>query len=547
MTTASLKQDIQTSANDDQVASHFSFTPIAVSKILEDAAARYQDKPALDFEGLSFSYTELNTLADKIAAGLQAHGVNKGTKVGIYMPNTHYSIAFYYAILKAGGTVVNYNPLYAIEELTFQVNNSETDILITLDVPDLLDKAFTLVNSTELKHVVICPLKDGETSEYADKEGALSYAAFLNHGDAPTPVAIDPKDDIAVLQYTGGTTGVPKAAMLTHANLTTNIEQFYEMLSDTITDGEERTLGILPLFHVFAMTVVMNCSIRAGSEILLAPRFDPKLIAPILRDKKPTIIPAVPAAFGAIAKHPAMQGIDLSYTKYCVAGGAPIPLETKELFEKNTGATVIEAYGLTEASPVTNSNPPDGVIKIGSIGPAVPGTIVEILSTEDQTTVLPTGETGEVCIQGPQIMKGYYKNPSETENVLKNGRLHTGDIGYMDADGYVFLLDRLKDMILVNGYNVYPTQVEAKIYKHPDIEECLVAGVPDEKRGEAVWAWIKPVDGSSLTDSDVKAFLKDKLSSTEIPRKIILRDTPLPKTSVGKLSRRMLLEEEGLV
>ncbi len=545
MHVSSMKQDIYSTTNDSDSIADFSFVPNPVFKILDDAVEKYAERPAINFEDINFSYKEFGLLVNKVATGLQALGVSKGIKVGIYMPNTHYSIAFYYGILKAGGTVVNYNPLYAIRELTFQVENSETDILIIIDNEDILSKSEQILNSTDLKKLVICPTKSTPLDIVFDEQH-ISFDNVIDNDGVYESVSIDPLEDIAVLQYTGGTTGVPKAAMLTHSNVFANVEQFYTLLENVIVDGEEKTLGILPLFHVFAMTVVMNYSFRCGAEILLVSHFDPKIIAPILREKKPTIIPGVPTIFGVIASHPLTKDIDLSYTKYCVAGGAPIPRETKELFEKNTGAKVVEAYGLTEASPVTNSNPPVGVNKTNSIGPVIPGTTIEVINLKDGVSAVATGETGEICFKGPQVMKGYYKTTEETDKVLRNGRLHTGDIGYIDEDGYVFLLDRLKDMILINGYNVYPTQVEAQIHKHADIEECLVVGVPDEKRGETVWAWVKTIDGSTLTDVELKAFLKDKLSLTEIPRRIIFRDEPLPKTAVGKLSRKLLLEQEGI-
>jgi len=526
---------------DDSTA--LSFKP--VFKILDDAITHYATRPALNFEGKHFTYKELGAIVDKVAAGLQNIGVEKGTKVGLYMPNTQYSVIFYYAILKAGGTVVNYNPLYAIRELKFQAENSETDILITLNSPDTLERAETLLSERSIKKIVICPTSSSDLMVESDDQHVL-YDDLIHDSYTLQDITIVPDTDIAVLQYTGGTTGVPKAAMLTHKNVSVNVEQFCSLLDGSVEYGVEKTLGILPLFHVFAMTVVMNFSLRIGAEIILVPRFDPKLLAPILKDKKPTIIPAVPAAFAALAKHPATCDFDLSYTKLCVAGGAPTPKAVKELFETKTGARIIEAYGLTEASPVTNSNPPNGVLKVGSIGPVIAGTEIKIVDLEQGKTSLAQGEAGEVCFRGPQVMKGYYKNEPETANTIREGWLHTGDIGYIDEDGYVFLLDRLKDMILVSGYNVYPTQVEAQIYTHPSVEECLVAGVKDEKRGEVVWAWVKPKDGETITDNDIKAHLKDKLSQTEIPRRIVIRDTALPKTAVGKLSRKLLLDEEGL-
>lgn len=529
--------------------------------IIDQAAAQYPNHELCDFQGKSTTYTDMQAMVNRVAAGLQKMGVGKGVKVGLFLPNTPYSIMFYFGILKAGGTVVNYNPLYVEREVAGQINDSETDIMITVDLKLLCDKMDDALRSTRLKKVIVCPFakalpplksllfplvksKDIARITYGDR-----YVAFddvVNNDGKYEAVKIDPANDVAVLQYTGGTTGIPKGAELTHANLYTNAQQILTWVH-TIEHGKDTMVGVLPLFHVFAMTVVMNASILAGLKILLHPRFDLKALLESIKKHRPTMLPAVPAIFNAIATSPDVEKYDFSCLKFCISGGAPLPLDVQRLFEEKTKSkTIAEGYGLTETSPGASFNPATGIRKSGSVGQPVPGTIVEIISRDDGVTVLPTGEKGEVCISGPQVMKGYYKKPDATAEVIKNGRLHTGDVGYLDEDGYLFLVDRIKDLILVRGYNVYPRIVEEAIYQHSAVEECIVAGVPDQERGETVYAWVKPIAGKTLTDGELMVFLKDKISPIEMPRKIIVRDKPLPKTAVGKLSRKDLLIQEGI-
>lgn len=517
------------------------YQPKPIYEILEKSAREFADRPAIFFDGNAIDYKTLAHLADRAAAGLQAMGVKKGVKVGLFLPNTPFSMIAYYGVLKAGGTVVNYNPLYAAPELAFQVEDSETDVLITLGMPALKDKADALLDTTRLNKIVLCAADPAQitSDSYVLWDEMLKTDAVV---DLPT---IDPIEDVAVLQYTGGTTGTPKAAMLTHANLYINAVQFEKAMDGIVTPGQDRMLGVLPLFHVFAMTVVMNCAIWAGMEVMLYSRFDPKQLAPDLKDHTPTFLPMVPAMFAAIAMHKDTKDIDLSSVKLAISGGAPIAPEIKALFEKTCNTKIVEAYGLTETSPAASVNPPQGVIKSGSVGLPVSDTTIEIVSLDDGKTAVKQGEKGEVVISGPQVMKGYFNKPEETADVLRNGRLHTGDIGYLDEDGYLFLVDRLKDMILVSGFNVYPTQIEAAVHEHECVEECIVAGVADEKRGEAVYAWVKLKDGAELEEMDLKKFLRDKISATEMPRRIIFKNEPLPKTAVGKLSRKLLLEQEG--
>lgn len=530
--------------------------------ILDRAVEKFPDNTICTFLGKDYSYRQMGNLVDKIADGLQKIGVKKDTKVGLFLPNTPYSIAFFYGVLKAGGTVVNYNPLYVEKELESQIADSETDIMVTVDLKMLASKMEHMLHNTRLKKVIVCPFADAlpfpknilfplvkakDVAKIPANDRYVWLKDIVNNSGKPESVVIDAENDVAVLQYTGGTTGIPKGAMLTHGNLYANTQQIMTWVGKVIDEGKDTMLGVLPFFHVFAMTVVMNGSVWSGMKIVLHPKFDLKDVLESIKKHKPGFFPAVPAIFNAIATSPLVSQYDFSCLKFCISGGAPLPGDVQRLFEQKTGCKAIaEGYGLTETSPGVTFNPAVGKRKTGSVGMPVPGTIVEIVSRDDGKTVLSAFEKGEVCIAGPQVMKGYYKKDAAAADIMKNGRLHTGDVGYLDDEGYLFLVDRIKDLILVRGYNVYPRIVEEAIYLHPSVEECIVAGVPDVERGETVWAWVKPVTGRALSEDDLLVFLKDKLNPIEMPRKIIVREKALPKTAVGKLSRKDLLEQEGI-
>ncbi len=545
----------------DGVAWKLDVRPEALWTLFDRAVGKYSNRPALWFFGREYSYGWLGEKVAKVARGLQDMGVKKGTKVGLFLPNTPYSAIFYYGIMKAGGIVVNFNPLYVDRELEHQIADSETDIMVTVDLKLTCDKMEKMLHATRLQKVIVCPMADVfpfpqnllfpivRRKDVAripkDARYVRAEDLFRNKGDF-MPVSVDPVEDIAVLQYTGGTTGVAKGAMLTHANLYANTMQISAWLRN-VNAGHESIVGVLPFFHVFAMTVTLNMALHYGMKILLQPKFELEKLMNLVDKEKPTYLPAVPAILNAIANHPKITDYNFASLKFCLSGGAPLPADVKRLFTEKTGVkTVGEGYGLTESSPVAACSPIFGVIKTGSAGQPIPGTVIEIVSVEDGKTVLGIGEKGEICIRGPQVMKGYYRRPDETADVIRDGRLHTGDVGYIDEEGYVFIVDRIKDMVMVRGYKVYPRQVEEAIYLHPSVEECIVAGVPDVERGETVWAWIKPANGRTLTEEDILTFLQDKLSPIEMPRKIIIRAKPLPKTIIGKLSRKTLLEEEGI-
>ena len=526
-------------------------------ELMDEAARQFADRPCLDFLGKRSTYREIASLVDRAARGFQEMGVRKGVRVGLFLPNTPYFVICYFGILKAGGTVVNFNPLYAERELKHQIADSGVETMVTLDLAVLYDKMARMLDEAGLKRIVVCPMaeilpfpknwlfpvaKRKELAAVRKDDTTVPFRRLVGNDGRPAPVVIDPAEDVAVLQYTGGTTGVPKGAMLTHANLYANTVQC-SLWFVGAQPGQERMLGVLPFFHVFAMTVVMNLSIRFGAEIIMLPRFDLDQVMQTIHDKKPTLFPAVPTIYTAINHHKDLAKFDVSSIRFCFSGGAPLPVEVKEAFERNTGCILVEGYGLSESSPVATGNPLRGVNKPGSIGLPIPGTIIEVVSLDEPRRVLPPGEKGEVCIRGPQVMKGYWNKPQETAETLVDGRLHTGDVGTMDEDGYVFIVDRIKDMILCSGFNVYPRNVEEAIYLHPAVAECVVAGVPDEYRGQTVKAYVRLLDGEALSKEDLCAFLKDKLSPIEMPKIVEFRGE-LPKTMIGKLNRKALLEEE---
>ena len=530
-----------------------------VFDILDETCLHYGACPGFDFLGKKWSWADLGGLVNHMAKGLQAHGVGKGTKVGLFLPNSPYFLISYYAILKAGGTVVNYNPLYVERELKHQIEDSGTEFMVTMDLAILYDKMRSLQPQTGLKKLFICPFTDilpfpknilfrlVKGKELATLEHPDSYVMLdmlLDNDGKAAAVDIDPANDVAVLQYTGGTTGTPKGAMLTHANVVANVEQaslwFYNH-----KPGEEKMLGVLPFFHVFAMTAVMNMSVKCAMEIIALPRFELDQALKLIHTKKPHYFPAVPAIYNAINNHKKLAEYDLTSLRYCISGGAPLPVEVKKTFEKNTGCIVVEGYGLTEAAPVVCANPIEGENKPGSIGLPFPGTKVTLRDPDDKKKTVKPGERGELCAQGPQVMKGYLNRDKESAETLVDGWLYTGDIATMDEDGYFYIVDRIKDLIITNGYNVYPRYVEEAIYLNDKVEECIVAGVPDKSRGEIVKAWIKPKEGATLTTDEILAFLQDKISKIEIPRRVEIRDKPLPKTMIGKLSRKDILAEEA--
>lgn len=523
----------------------------------QDTAERFASHPCLEFLGRTWTYAEVKALVDRAAKGLREIGVGPGTRFGLYLPNTPYYVVLYYAALATGATVVNFNPLYAREEVLWQIQDSGTTVLATLDVDVLWSKITPAIADGRLRKVVLCRmagvlpfpknvlfpiLKHRDMAKVVRSASVLAFERLVaNDGICELPT-IDPAAP-ALFQYTGGTTGVPKAAVLSHRAISVNATQV-RLLMPELEVGAERFLGVLPLCHVFAMTAVMNIALTTGSQMILLPRFDlAQLLATIAR-LRPTVFPGVPAIYAAINEAKRVTRYDLTSLKFCISGGAPLPVEVKRRFEALTGCRLVEGYGLSEASPVALCNPLDGSGKEGSIGMPLPGTRVEIRALDASAREVALGERGEVCVQGPQLMDGYWQKPGETEQVLVDGWLRTGDIGRMDEDGYVFVVDRIKDVIFRGGYNVYPRVIEEAIYAHEDVAEACVVGVDDDVKGQVPKAYVRLCEGSTLDAETLRDFLRDRLSKVEMPRDIEFRTEPLPKTRIGKPSKLALRSED---
>ena len=530
--------------------------PHLLTDLLDDAVLRYGDRPAIDFLGQVTRYDELGEMVARAARGLQDLGITPGTRIGLCLPNTPYYPILYFAALRIGAIVVNINPLYILRELVHLLEDSGAEVIVTSDITDFHARVVEAAASTNVRQIITCPIADVlpplkrfayrifKRKDIAPRPagaGHIRFADLIANPAAPDPVAIKP-GDVAVFQYTGGTTGVPKAAMLTHANLTANAEAELVHVGGMRRE-QDRVIGVLPLFHVFALTSVLNFAMRVGAEMILLPRFELRQLLATIRRTRPSYFPAVPTIYGAINAVAAKEKIDFSFIHACISGGAALPVEVRQSFEKLTGSRVVEGYGLSEASPIITCNPIDGLNKAGSAGIAFPGTTIEIRALDDPHRILPTGERGEICARGPQVMKGYWNRPAETESVFIDGALRTGDVGYLDEDGYLFIVDRIKDMILAGGYNVYPRVIEEALYEHPAVREAVVIGVPDDYRGQAPKAFVTLKGRASATPEALREFLKDRLNKIELPREIEIRDT-LPKTLIGKLSKKELVAEE---
>jgi len=533
----------------------------SVQSVLETAAERFGPLPALQFMDKRISYTELDALASRAAAGFQKLGVRPGVHVGIFMPNTpHYVIAFF-GVLKAGGTVVNYSPLDALRTLQFKIEDSETEILVTLDVAGLYPQAEKLLASTRLKTLIVgefaeMALASGPVTAQMAAAGMLAqvqrddrHQAFRDLIDSDGRYQVHPLGELtqslSVIQYTGGTTGTPKGAMLTHANLTAACAQYMETTIGAdppgIGEGQERTLLVLPLFHIYALSAVMILGIRLGAELVLHPRFDPAAVAKDIAEKKITIFPGVPTMHVALLNLPGIEKTDLSSLKVCGSGGAPLPVAVQQRFQALAGCRLTEGWGMSETSPSGTFTPRTGPIKPGSCGIPAPCIQMKFIDVANPEREVAFGERGEICVKGPNVMKGYWKQPEATANAMtSDGFFRTGDVGYMDEDGYLYIVDRTKDMLLCGGFNVYPRNIEEAIYQHPSVSEVSVIGVPDAYRGEIPKAFVKLKAGAPpLTLEELKAFLKDRLGKHEMIGALEVRDE-LPKTPVGKISKKEL-------
>jgi long-chain acyl-CoA synthetase len=530
--------------------------PVALESLLETAASKWPERTAIDFYDRTFTFRELRDLAARAAKRLQALGVGPGVHVGLHLPNTPHFVVAFFAVLMAGGRVVNFSPLAAPRELKYQIADAETTVMVTLGLPMLYPQIAALKGTGKFETLVVCSIADflpapiaqmfGPAAERVAGAGReVDFAALIaNDGVFAQHPRGRLEDEIAVLQYTGGTTGAPKGAMLTHANFCAvlNIYSYWNRLGPD--EEPEKALAVLPLFHIFGLSFVMLLVVATGSQMVLHIRFDPDRVLADIARKKITVFPAVPTMYTALVNHPKVKEFDLSSVKTWGSGGAPLPLEVQQRFEALTGICPKEGYGLTEVAPLGTLQLKDAPVRQGSVGVPAPHTILDVVDLATGTTVLSIGEKGEVCFRGPQVMKGYWKKPEETKDAFRGGRFHTGDIGYLDQDGFLTLVDRKKDMILSGGFNVFPRNIEEAIYEHPGVAEVTVIGVPDAYRGQSAKAFIALKPGHAPFGIDeLKTFLADKLAKYEMPTEMEVRAS-LPKTPVGKLSKKELVAEE---
>ena len=525
---------------------------------LKRAAERYPDKKALHFMGKEMTYSEVYTEAMKLANQLRGLGVEQGDRVAIMLANTPQAVISYYGVLFSGAIVVQTNPLYVEREIEHQMNDSGAKVIICLDL--VYPRVSKVQDKTSLEHVIVTGIKDylpfpknliypfiqkkntGIKVDLTYNDHLHSFTDFIEKGsDADIPLKIDPKKDLALLQYTGGTTGPAKGVMLTHYNLTVNTQQC-ESWMYKLEPGKEVIMAALPFFHVYGMTTVMNLSIRLGYKMIIMPKFDPKGILKAIEKHRATLYPGAPTMYIGLLNHPDISKHDLSSIKACISGSAPLPVEVQSQFEDITKGKLVEGYGLTETSPVAIANLIWGKRKPGSIGLPWPDTEIMILSAETGEAAGPK-EVGEICIRGPQVMKGYWHLPEATQASFRDDWFLSGDMGYMDEEGYFYIVDRKKDMIIAGGFNIYPREVEEVLYEHEAVQEVCVIGVPDPYRGETVKAFVVLKDDSKVTEEDLDEFARKQLASFKVPRLYEFRDE-LPKTMVGKILRRVLVDEE---
>jgi long-chain acyl-CoA synthetase len=571
--------------NDNQASSQFPWTksyPVDIQwnseipaktmiEIFDESVKKYGDRTCLNFLGQKLTYKEVGAMVERFAKGLQDQGIGKDSTIGVCLPNTPFYVVAYYGALKTGAKVANFNPTSPPEALAQQINDSKTDFIVALNLKDPLplfpnvEKAMEL---SSLKKIIVCEMPDalpplkkfaykaingvkslwGKSAMVGSKKGGkyLSFKKLLKSKGALKPVDISP-DDVAVLQYTGGTTGVPKGAALTHSNLSANLEQAKLWFSGgKESPTQEKTLVALPFFHVFSMTVQMNLALYLGDELVVLPKPDVKAILEAIDKERPQKFAAVPPLYKKMADFKTVKDYDLSSLKTCISGGAPLPETTMMAFKKLTGLDLIEGYGLSETSAVATANPVNGQKKLGSVGLPMPKTEIKFANIDFPDQTVPIKMEGEICLRGPQVMKEYFGRPDETAKVFdKDGFFHTGDIGMMDEDGYVFITDRIKDMIIVNGFKAFPKKIEEAIRKYEDVSEVIVIGIPDESVGEVVKAFVQPKEGKTIKPEDLVAFLKDKLTDYELPRvkNVEFRDS-LPLTQIGKPDKKPLREEE---
>jgi len=523
---------------DQNVRQHIDYPDLTMPQFLDRSAKNLPERDAVIFAGVKLSYPTLAAMVNKIAAALADLGIKKGDRVAIMSPNCPQYIVGFMATLKLGAIVVQVNPMYVERELEHVLNDSEAETIIAYDA--FYPRIKNVQNVTQLKNVILFAL--GQPAGTADGSVLKAEELLMKYPPEFTQVPVNMDEDVAVFQYTGGTTGVSKGAMLIHRNITANALQVAEWF-EQLEYGNEKVLCVLPFFHSYGMTTAMNLSIIYAATMIVTPRFEIKQCLETIKAYKPTLFPGVPTMYIAINNYPNVQEYGINTIKGCISGSAPLPVEVAETFERITEGLLVEGYGLSETSPVTHCNPMLGKRKAGSIGIPLPDTDCKIVDLETGERELPPGEVGELCIKGPQVMKGYWNMPEETAKTLRNGWIYTGDIAKMDEEGYFYIVDRKKDMIIAGGYNIYPRDIEEVLFEHPKVLEAVVAGVPDPYRGETVKAFVVLKEGQQATEEEIIEFCKANLAKYKVPRLVEFR-SELPKTTVGKILRRILREEE---
>lgn len=532
--------------------------PKTLPRSLEEAAEEYPDNIAVQFMSGRLTYTELNNEVDSFARMLAGQGLKPGSRVALHMPNCPQYLIAFYGTLRAGCIVTPCNPLYVERELIHQLSDSGAEAIVTLSrfyplVRDVQDKTkLKLVIATSIKDYLGGTLKLLYTLFKEKKEGDRVTLApghlwlrdlLKRYRSHPLPKVEDDLEKPACYMYTGGTTGVPKGAVLTHGNILANALQAKEWLQH-YDEGKEIGLGALPFFHSYGMSIAMNLCLVLRGKLITVPQFKTKEILEIIHKDKPTLFPGVPTMYVAINNAPDVEKYDLSSIKVCISGAAPLPVEVQKQFEKITkGGRLREGYGLTETSPVTHCNPIFGENRPGSIGLPFPGVDAKIVDLEDPSKEMPVGERGQLAVKGPQVMRGYLNRDEDNRDIFHDGYILTGDIAIMDEDGYFYIVDRQKDMVIAGGYNIFPREIEEVLYTHEKILEVCVAGVPHDYRGETIKAYIVLKEGAAMTEQEVVDFCAENLTKYKVPKIVEFREE-LPKTMIGKILRRVLVEEE---
>ncbi|MFH0787567.1 MAG: long-chain fatty acid--CoA ligase, partial [Pseudomonadota bacterium] len=540
---------------DPQVPPSIDYEKLTLPEALERSARNTPNQVALLMMGKKITYRELNALVNRFAAALQGLGVRKGDKVAILLPNIPQGFIACYAVFRLGAVVVMNNPLYTEHELAYQLNDSDSTLAISLDL--LIPRILKIKEKTKLRTVIACHIRDylpfpakqlfplvkkAMHRKTDPNEGVYDFLDLINKYPDQSPGVEVSLDDLGALLYTGGTTGLSKGVMLTHWNLSVNVQQLRAWTFDA-KEGRESLMGIFPIFHSAGFTAVMNHCLYRGLTIILVPKPDPDGVLKMTKKYRPDYFPCVPTLYVGLLNHPEFSKTDFSFIKGCVSGAAPLALETLKQWKEAIGTQIMEVYGLTETAPLSHANPWRGLAKAGSVGLPVPDTDCKIVDVVEGTRELGLGETGEILLKGPQLTQGYYKKPEETAQAIREGWFYTGDIGYMDDQGYLYIVDRKKDMIIASGFNVYPRDIDEILFEHPKIKEACAVGIPDPYRGETIKAFVVPREGETLTAEEVIAFCREKLAAYKVPKQVEFMED-LPKSTIGKVLRRKLREME---